>query len=206
MLDCIKIRLYYLLIAYDLGGNITFMPWLRNLVDEIYLAEVSTYYSFNSKNTIGYNFTYFHWDYYYYNGQYWIKANFKPFQYFHQLTYSHSLNEKVALGLGFKYIKSKWGDNTDAFKPLHTVALDIGGYYNTSLDLSANSILKINIGSAITNFGPRAYYPSKTAFIPTKLCIGTLFNPDFYLTDQLRLNLEIAYQADKYFSTNTPYL
>jgi hypothetical protein len=42
-----------------IGGNISYMPWLRKFVDNIDLKEFNGYYSLNSKNSLGYDFKYF---------------------------------------------------------------------------------------------------------------------------------------------------
>ena len=126
--------------------------------------------------------------------------------------HAHSFNRNLSIGLGLKYIKSDYGNVGTITglesKPVNTFALNIGTEYRSDFKISENSLLNYHIGGAISNFGPkvkRSSDPNEIKnFIPTTLRIGFLINPDFYLTDKFRLNLDFAYQADKYLTPTSP--
>lgn len=126
--------------------------------------------------------------------------------------HAHSFNRNLSIGLGLKYIKSDYGNVGTITglesKPVNTFALNIGTEYRSDFKISENSLLNYHIGGAISNFGPkvkRSSDPNEIKnFIPTTLRIGFLINPDFYLTDKFRLNLDFAYQADKYLTPTFP--
>ncbi|MBN2348384.1 MAG: PorV/PorQ family protein [Bacteroidales bacterium] len=195
------------------GGSFSYMPWLRNYIDEIFLIEGNAYFSINSKNSIGFALKYFSQGNIIIRNEFGDLANInRPRDLSGQISFSHIISENWSLGLGLKYIYSKIGEGelTTGYtiKPLNTFAIDIGSEYYTGFAISENSMLNFNVGGVINNFGPRITYTDdpniSKSFIPAVLRIGVLINPDFYLAEDLRLNIDLAYQADKYLVPTPP--
>lgn len=197
------------------GTNISYMPWLRNIVGDLYVSEGSGYFSLNAKNSIGYNFRYFNiGDYTFYdnNGNELNTSTEKEL--YHQISYGHAFSKNFSFGMALKYIKSDlragYHDPSYPGKIVKTYAIDLGTEYESDLNLSANSLLHYHWGVSISNFGPKVRYSEnpeiKKSFIPTTLKLGFLINPDFYLSDQNRLNIDMAYEASKLLVPTSPFL
>ncbi|MCU4173745.1 PorV/PorQ family protein [Carboxylicivirga sp. N1Y90] len=186
------------------GASFTNVPWLENMSDDIALTNFNAYYSINAKNTIGYSYKQLDMGKIFMEdeqGQILFSA--EPRDFYHQFSYAHTVNEHFSFGAGIKYIKSDL-DNMATymnFKNVNTFAINIGAEYDRSYSISNNSKLNAHVGMAFSNIGPKIKYSDEPEMektsIPSLFGIGILLNPDFYLSEKLRLNADLAYQADK---------
>jgi hypothetical protein len=209
--------------ARCIGGNTSFMPWLRGLWEEprslrslfssLYLTESNFYGAINKKNAIGYRFAFFHL------GEIIIRDEFgnyagayNPYEYYHQITYSHTFNDKLSAGAGIKYIRSNLGlysmSSSYYNHSANAVAVDLGIHYNTSYTLSEIMVLHINTGATLNNFGTKISYTSNPSsekgFLPTCLRIAVMANPEWKLSERVTLNAEVAYQMEKLLVPTPP--
>jgi hypothetical protein len=200
-----------------IGGNTSFMPlhreyWsnspslLKRLIGEIYLAENNMYGAINKKNALGYRFVLFRLGGVIMHDEYGsLISESDAYEYFHQVTYSHTFNEHLSAGAGIKYIKSKLeyyyiSDMPDR-NSANAFALDLGIHYETSYNLAENMVVQINAGAALDNFGTKVHYSGIVSpnyqFLPTNLIAGLMVNPEWKFSDKVVLNANIAYQAEK---------
>jgi len=198
-------------------GN-TYMSLMHSLVNDISLTDYDLAISINSKNSVGFRFArMYHGDIHVmgHDGQ---SIGTSPRENLFQLSYGYAINNKMSIGLGVKYIEYDILFNdlpyriflpyfTDGSR-LRKLAFDIGFDYRESFPIYQNSRLNFNIGSSVSNFGSKldlqkSGYDYKL-FLPTKLKIGLLVNPDLYLSEAFRLNFEFAYQADKLLVPSEP--
>ncbi len=194
------------------GISSSIMPLMKN--SDIYLFHWDGFVSIDEKNSIGFNRR--ELDY----GDVMFTDNFgysmgviNPKEVSYQLTYSRSLNKNFALGIGLKYFKSDLTRGMSVgvieTKPAKSYALDFGAIYEKAKSILDNSNLNYAFAGGISNFGPRiSYTPAYGAkdHIATKLRLGAMINPDFYLSDEFRLNASIAYQAEKFLVPTPPTL
>lgn len=160
------------------GINITYTPWLKRIVPDVYLASLAGYHKFNENEAISASLRYFSL------GQIQFTDNFgnplqsfNPREYGIDLGYSRKLGPKTGFGVGLKYIYSNLaggsvGGNT--YKAGTTVAGDIGFYHNNQNDLGQGW----SFGAAITNLGGKISYTDNADqkdFIPANLGIGTTY-------------------------------
>lgn len=188
-------------------------PILRSRLLGDELLNLNAYYSPNNKHSFGFKFTLNHFDKYIGGDVNGLPIEIKiPDGNFYQFSYSLLLNKGLYVGVGIKYIRSTWHNmkynslDDPSLKAFQTVAFDMGISYTKRYRISRNSIFNIDIGGSIINLGPKVPRgpDSYKNFMPTKLRLGCLFNPELYLSDKLRLNLDIAFQLDKYLVPTPP--
>lgn len=188
------------------GINLSYEPWLQKITKDLNISSVSGFYAIDSSNALGMNFSYFDM------GKTVLVDPFgefsetiDPYELYIKLGYTHSFNKSISTGMAVKYIRGKIGSITTEVKTINSFAIDIGFNYDKKYKLNPSSWLNTSLGIAITDFGPRVSYTgSDKHFIPTKFMAGIFINPDIDLTHDLRLNIELAYQAEKYLVPTPP--
>jgi hypothetical protein len=177
------------------------------------VSGLNAFYSVDEKNAIGYSLKYMHYgDINIYDSLGNFIAAIRKYEFSHQITYARLLMDNLSVGAGLKYIRSYQGrfDLPGGYesKPVNTVAVDLGAEYALNFPLSQQSSFNLRFGAAIRNFGPKVSYTTNhdvpKKFLPTSLGLGILVNPDIYLDDRTRINIEMSYQADKYLVPSTP--
>jgi len=141
-----------------------------------------------------------------------------------RLSYSHRFTENFAAGAGFVFYRFEteiaqliWNSSLTvnsasplipAYESTNAFAVDLGISYDKEWKISEKTIIRINSGIALNNLGPKVHFFYEPdylkAFTPASLKLGLLLNPEFSLSEKLRLNLDLAYQADKYLVPTTP--
>lgn len=187
------------------GIYLSYLPWLRALVNDMSFIELNGYYSINSANSIGLNFTYCNL------GEIYTASlgEFHSYELAPKIIYSHSFNHFSA-GIAGKYIRSVYGNgyinDTTKLHPINSYAVDIGFNYKNSIIFYEDLKILYNIGLSIDNFGPKVSYSnsSEKMFIPTTLNFGILFNPETIISKKEKACLLIAYQAEKHLVPTPP--
>ena len=192
------------------------MPWLKNISNDTYFTNLSGFFALDTLNSFGYNFTYFNYGDAIFtdeNGN--SIASNKPKEYYHQFSYCRTLSKSWSLGIAVKYIKSDFGtivymDSSRHSNYLNSFAVDAGFDYSHSYKISNDKIFNLNIGGSITNFGPKVSYSgdsiSTEEFIPATLNLGILVGPEFRMPEDIRINISVAYQAEKLLVPTPPIL
>ena len=190
------------------GIEAFYMPWLKKFNDDMSLSGFAGSYAIDSSNAFAVNFTYFDIGHIVYsngNGEFFDADD--PYEMFIKIAYNHSFNKSISTGIAFKYFRS------DMIPPsyqnaniVNSIAFDLGVNYEKRYSLHNSSFINTSAGAAITNLGPKVSYSDDAdkQFIPTKLSLGLLINPDINIKDKFRLNIELAYQADKYLVPSDP--
>jgi len=196
------------------GIKFSRMSWLESISDDIYFTGIKGFFALDTLNSFGYNFTYFSYpQVFFVNENNDVTGTTKPEEYYHQFSYSRTLNKSWSVGIAVKYIRSDLGNaynivTTQVYKPVNSYSIDLGFNYSHSYNISNDKLINLNIGSSITNFGPKVTYidnpTTEKAFIPTSLKIGILSGPEFRLPEGIKLNIDLAYQADKLLVPTPP--
>lgn len=192
---------------HSFGMKFAYVPWLRSLVNDIYLFDNDLYFSFNQKNSISYSFRFFKLgNIQFTNVQGGSTGEFRPKEYVIQLRYARLLSKKFSLGVGFKYIQSNLATgqtvNDVEIKPGRSYAGDLGFDYRDVFKISGKTFYKLNVGLAIQNLGSKITYTESEEkdFIPTILNLGLMNSFEFHLPNldtAVVVRLDIAYQIDK---------
>ena len=188
--------------AYSKAGvSISYTPWLRKLVNDIFLANLSGYWKIgsNDNQAVSASMRYFSL------GEINSTddggnslASINPFEMAVDVGYSRKLSEKFSMGVVLRYIYSDLGysnySGTDQTTGASAFSADISGYCNTYPMIGRNEC-QFNLGFNISNIGSKVSYNGgdDPAFIPTNLKIGTAFT--FPLADYH--NLTLSAEANK---------
>ncbi|MBK8145622.1 MAG: type IX secretion system outer membrane channel protein PorV [Bacteroidetes bacterium] len=189
----------------DAGVSVTYTPWLKDLVPDIFLAYISGYAKFgekeNKNQAISFSMRYFSLgDINYTTIDAQPAGTGKPREFSFDLGYSRKLSDNLSIGLSGKYIHSNiingaGNSNGVTYKPGNSFGVDFGLFYTKQLeskdDIEGSSI---NAGLAITNIGSKiSYSGNRKDFIPTNLGIGAAYN---YQVDEFN-RLTIALDVNK---------
>lgn len=178
---------------------VNYTPWLRKLVNDIFLADVSGYYKIGSgdNQALSASLRYFSLGEVNTSGVSGDAGqSLNPYEMSFDLGYSRKLSEKFSMGVVFRYIYSDLGFSEsysgDQTTGASAFSADISGYYNTYPIIGRNEC-QWAWGWNISNIGTKVSYDNgnQPAFLPTNLRLGTSFT--FPLADyhNLSLNLDL---------------
>ncbi len=160
------------------GVNVTYTPWLKNLVNDVYLASVSAFYKMDELQSISGSLRYFSLGSIQFtneNGQSLGSKN--PRELGIQAGYSRRLSDQLGIGVGMKYINSNLASGTyngSTYKPGSAVAADLGLYYSGHNEAGDGWAF----GVALSNLGTKIGYTDNAEqkdFIPANLGLGTTY-------------------------------
>jgi len=163
------------------GIMATYTPWLKDLVNDVYLASLSGYYKLDDEQAISASLRYFSL------GSIEFTDNlgntfgsFRPREMGVDFGYSRKLSAKSGLGVGLKYISSNLtgGGVTSGstnYKTGNAVAADISYYYDGKNEAGNGWAF----GAAMSNLGSKIAYTSNATqkdYIPANLGLGTTYS------------------------------
>lgn len=163
--------------------SLSYTPWLRKLVNDIFLADLSGYYKIGSDDNqaISASLRYFSL------GEVSMSEmegsvgqTLNPYELSFDIGYSRKLSESFSMGVTFRYIYSALGFSESYAGDQNTgasaFAADISGFY-TSYPMVGRNECQWSWGWNISNIGSKVSYDGgeNPAFLPTNLKIGTMF-------------------------------
>ena len=179
------------------GVSLSYTPWLRKIVNDIFLANVAGYWKLGSgdNQAVSASLRYFSL------GEIQSReeggatiGSIIPFEMAVDLGYSRKLSEKFSMGVALRYIYSDLGyseySSTEGNKGASAFAADISGYFTTYPIIGRNEC-QWSWGWNLSNVGSKVSYDhgDNPAFLPTNLRIGTAFT--FPLADYHNLTLSV---------------
>lgn len=186
--------------AYSHGAiGLSYTPWLRKLVNDIFLGSLAGYWKIGSQDNqaISASLRYFSL------GEVNTSTSgggtgqsLNPYEMAFDLGYSRKLSEKFSMGVTFRYIFSDLGFSDsyagDQSKGASAFAADISGYFTTYPIIGRNEC-QWSWGWNISNIGTKVSYNNgeNPAFLPTNLRLGTTFT--FPLADYHNLSLSLDF-------------
>ncbi|MBD5422708.1 MAG: type IX secretion system outer membrane channel protein PorV [Bacteroides sp.] len=185
--------------AYSQGAaSLSYTPWLRKLVNDIFLANLAGYWKIGSgdNQALSASLRYFSLGEVTTNspGEATVAQTLNPYEMSIDLGYSRKLSEKFSMGVVFRYIYSDLGFSDSYAGDQNTgasaFAADISGYYTTYPIIGRNEC-QWSWGWNISNIGSKVSYNNgeDPAFLPTNLRLGTTFA--FPLADYHTLALSV---------------
>lgn len=171
--------------AYSTGGlSLSYTPWLRKIVNDIFLANLAGYWKLGSgdNQAISASFRYFSL------GEVTTSQNgndvnaqtINPYEFAFDVGYSRKLSEKFSMGVVLRYILSDLSyqdTNTgEQFKAAHAFSVDLSGYYTTFPMIGRNEC-QFSWGFDISNIGTKVSNDNgvTNSFLPTNLRLGMNF-------------------------------
>lgn len=178
------------------GGMVaTYTPWLKDLVNDVYLASLAGYYKFDDNQAISGSLRYFSLG----NIQFTDNlgndfGSYRPREFSIDFGYSRKLSEKAGLGVGLKYINSNLAGGvtvgSTTYKTGSAVAGDIAFYYDAKNQQGDGWAF----GAAMTNLGSKIDYTTNASqkdFIPANLGLGTSYTKNFNEQNKIQFGLDI---------------
>lgn len=178
------------------GGIVaTYTPWLKDLVNDVYLASLAGYYKFDENQAVSGSLRYFSLG----NIQFTDNlgndfGSFRPREFSIDFGYSRKLSDKAGIGVGLKYINSNLAGGVSVgsttYKAGNSVAGDIAFYYDGKNQQGDGWAF----GAAMTNLGSKINYTTNASqkdFIPANLGLGTTYTKNFNEQNRIQLGLDI---------------
>jgi len=178
------------------GIAATYTPWLKNLVNDVYLASLSGYYKMDETSAVNVGLRYFSLG----NIQFTdmtgnLNGSGKPREFGLDVGYSRKLSDKIGLGIALRYINSDLASgavNTSGatYKVGNSVAGDVGFYYDGKDDNGDG----FAFGATLTNLGAKIAYTDNADakdFIPANLGLGSTWTKNFNEDNRLTFGLDI---------------
>ncbi|HVF96659.1 MAG TPA: type IX secretion system outer membrane channel protein PorV, partial [Flavisolibacter sp.] len=161
------------------GINVTYTPWLKRLVNDVYLASASGYYKLDDNQALSASLRYFSLGQIQFTDQFGnLTGSGQPREFGIDVGYSRKLTAKTGIGVGLKYIYSNLASGATSaagtYKAGSTVAGDIGLYHNGQNSVGQGWAF----GAALTNLGGKIAYTNNAQskdFLPANLGIGATY-------------------------------
>lgn len=168
---------------YTVGINYT--PWLKNLVDGLFIGGGSVIKRIDERSAWGVNFRYFSLGKIeLFNDQAIALGVENPNELTLAGSYSLKLSDYFSMGVALRYIRSDLSIkslNPD-ISPINGFGVDVSGYYQSQERNYGSFNGRMRAGFNVSNLGPKVSYTSGNEnFIPTRLRVGGGF--DFILDD-----------------------
>jgi hypothetical protein len=197
--------------AYSSAGvSLSYTPWLRKIVNDIYLANLAGYYKIGGgdNQAVSASLRYFSLgEVMATDGDGAMLSTINPFEMSVDLGYSRKLSEKFSMGVVLRYIYSDLGysdmNTGDQTSSASAFSADLSGYYTTFPVIGRNEC-QWSLGFNVSNIGSKVSYNkgNDPAYLPANLRIGTAFT--FPLADYN--NLTLAFDANKMLVPAKPRL
>lgn len=159
------------------GVSLSYTPWLRKLVSDVALVNMSGYYKLGNSDlqAVSASLRYFSlgeiniWEHI---GD--IPYGINPYEMAVDLGYSRKLSEAYSMAVSLRYIRSDMGTQNDEKSAGSAFAADISGYLEKYVILGGAEALW-SAGFNLSNIGSKISYDGGNTnnYLPTKLGIGT---------------------------------
>ena len=170
----------------DLGVSLSYTPWLRALVPDIYLGYLAGYKKLKNDQTLGISLIYFslgNITFTNINGE--VTGDFNPNEFAVSVAYARKLGDNFSGGLALRYIYS----NLTGGVPLsdgnfthagNSVAADLSMFYNKEVDFMSSKNSVFTAGMNISNIGAKISYTEtgNKDFIPMNFRLGAGIKSD----------------------------
>ena len=176
------------------GVGISYTPWLRELVGDIYLAYLAGYYKINENQAVSASLRYFSL------GEVnltdiggGILSKVHPNEFAIDVAYSLMLSEKFSGAVALRYIRSDLGVNDDLRSPGNAIAADVAAYYKTLIPMGTGDA-DLAFGANLSNIGSKISYDdgNTSNFLPTTFRLGGSFGYPFDEYNKLSINADIS--------------
>ena len=158
------------------GVSLNYTPWLRQLVNDMYLANLVGYYRIGDFSAVSTSLRYFNM------GEVTMKESIggsngmtiNPYEMSFDVAYSLLLSEKFSIAAGLRWIYSDLTyDYSSETTPGSAFAADIAAYYQNYINIGQREC-QLGIGLNISNIGSKMNFGSDTnsEFIPTNMRLG----------------------------------
>lgn len=175
--------------------NLTYTPWLKRLVNDVYLASAAGYVKLDESSAISGSLRYFSLgDIQFTDESGGLQSTGRPREFGVDVGYSRKLSDRTGIGVGLKYINSalaRGATSTGAnYKPGNAVAGDIGLYHNRQNEAGQG----LSLGVALTNLGSKIAYTDNVAqrdYIPANMGLGVTYTRVFDESNKIMFGADV---------------
>lgn len=180
------------------GFSITYTPYLRELVNDIFLGGLNYYKKLDDRSAVSASFRYFSLGEIQFTDESGNDTGVdKPNELMLDVAYSLKMSDKFAMGVGLRYIRSDLKIQNGALSGVddagaaNSFAVDIAGYYESEEKAYESFNGKWRGGFALQNIGPKIKYSEdgNESFLPTTLRLGGGF--DFILDGANKIGVTV---------------
>lgn len=158
--------------------SLSYTPWLRALVNDMFIAYLSGYTQLKNDQAIGASLRYFSLGNITFTDQNGNTIrDFKPNEFAFDLAYARKLSENFSGGIALRFIHSNLTGGTQVegqdSKAGNTVAADVSVFYQKEIEIGNKDAI-LMAGANISNIGAKISYTESGVknFIPTNLRLG----------------------------------
>jgi hypothetical protein len=178
--------------------SVTYTPWLKELVNDVFLASLSGYYQMDEYQALSASLRYFSLgtiNFTDFNGS--PTYDYRPREYSFDAGYARKLSDEFSVALAARYIYSNLasGDiNGRVIKPGTAFSTDLSFFYRKEIQKDEDNYDYWNVGLALTNIGTKISYTSSADnkdFIPTNMGLGTSYTFGLDQTNKIMLALDL---------------
>jgi hypothetical protein len=159
------------------GLSVSYTPWLRNLVNKVYLSYGTIYHRLDERNTIAASLRYFS-----YGSIQLTDENqndmgvYSPNEFSIDASFSRRYGENFSLGTAVRYIKSSLTNgqfDADNINPSTAFAADVSAYFKNATTMFGKDT-EIAFGLNISNIGTKMNRNEDTrrSFLPANMKLG----------------------------------
>jgi hypothetical protein len=181
------------------GVSLNYVPWLRSLVNDVYLLHATGYGKFgkNDNQAIAGSIRYFSLGQIQFTDQIGNSlGDFKPNEFAADVAYSRILAKGFSAAIAMRFIYSNLAGGQIvqgiSIKPGMAASSDIGFYYNKDIDLNK---MKSNFGVGLnfSNLGSKITYTSSAErdFIPMNMGLGFRYTLDVNDYNQFNIAFDV---------------
>lgn len=166
------------------GGLVaTYSPWLKDIVNDVYLASLSGFYKIDENSALNLGFRYFNLgDIQFTDDNSNNIGSGRPREFGIDVGYSRRLSSKLGLGVSLRYINSDLaagvGSGGYTYKVGSSIAGDIGVFYDNKNE-AGNGFA---FGAQVSNLGTKIAYTDNADakdYIPANLGLGATYTKNF---------------------------
>jgi hypothetical protein len=189
----------YAFIDKTFGFGIGYVPWLRNLVNDIGLASVVGFGKIGDKQAVAMSLRFFSMGEVMFTNDIGDELGaVKPNEWSVDATYARKFSREFSGAVAARFIYSNlvpvnYGPMD--VRPGTSVAADVAVYYHHVMEIKGLSSSAIDFGVNISNIGVKMSYSSSSIvrdFIPTTLRLGPSFTMDIDDYNRLSFSLDLA--------------
>jgi hypothetical protein len=173
------------------GIGVSYTPYLSQLVNDIFLGNITYYNRIDEKSAVAASFRYFS------NGEIELRETadqqpllVKPNELLFDLSYSLRLSERFSMAVAGRYIRSdlKLQTAVEDANAANTFAVDIAGYYQSEEIAFDSFDGRWRLGFNFSNIGPKLKYDEtgQENSLPTNMALGGGF--DFILDEYNKIS------------------
>lgn len=175
----------YAFIDQNFALNVSYIPWLRELVNDINFSNISGAYRIDENQVLGFSLMYFSLGNITFTDIAGTRIrDFNPNEFSLDAAYALKLHKNLSGGIALRYVHSNLtgGIAPQGSEPTHpgnAVAADISAYWTKKL-VTDDKPSVLSLGMNISNLGTKISYSDDTyeEFLPANLRLGAAYTID----------------------------